>query len=151
MSDTVSLPPSVINQLQDQAAQLGLSANELAEKLINQGLVQLEFTKQLWQLEPKSVPSGSTENHSVEGAETVSTSLSTLISEIKSRPRSQGSFHPATGTLDEALAAFTDDSSNSPALTLEEWNETWWPIREEMRKNDRMRHERFNFHDDKLP
>jgi len=48
MSIEINLSPILANQLQIQAAELGLSLNELAEKLICQGL-----SKQIWQ-EPVS-------------------------------------------------------------------------------------------------
>jgi len=50
MSIAINLSPTLADQLQIQAALLGLTLNELAEKLIHQGL-----SKQPW-LEPVSSP-----------------------------------------------------------------------------------------------
>ena len=60
--------------------------------------------------------------------------LEELVERIKSTPPVPGSFHPATGSLAEALAA---SPPPDPDFDSEAWNREWAKIEDEIRRINR--------------
>ena len=141
MSITISLSPTLTSQLQTKATTFDISLNDLIEKLISQSVIRLGHSNQRWQetiqVETESIAASDTTASEITD-DMGQLTMAEIVTRIKSRPRNRKSYHPATGTLDDVLAAFEADPPSAPPLTAEEWETHWWPIREEMRERDRI-------------
>jgi len=133
MSLAINLSPSLTELLKSQAASLSISINELIEKLIYRGLSQKD--------EDESVAADS----ATVTQDSVDTEISSppftmaeIIARARSRPPNPNSVRLPTGTLDDVLAA-REKNPRAQRLSAEEWEEHWWPIRQEMKERDRMK------------
>lgn len=132
MSLAINLSPSLTELLQSQAALLGISINDLIEKLIYRGLSKKD--------EDESIATDSS-MATQDSADTEISSppftMAEIVARARSRPPNPNSVRLPTGTLDDVLAA---REKNPPVqrISAEEWEEHWWPIRREMRERNRM-------------
>ena len=102
MTITVTLPDSLASQLQTKAETQQVSIVELVIDLLTQSL------------EPKLEKT---------------LTLEELVAEIKATPPDPANFHPARGSLAEALRNAPDD----PEFDLERWNKEWEAVEIEMK------------------
>jgi len=130
MSLAINLSPSLTELLKSQAASLGISINELIEKLIYRGLDEDESV-------PADSATGTQDSVDTEISSPPFT-MAEIIARARSRPPNPNSVRLPTGTLDDVLAA-REKNPRAQRLSAEEWEEHWWPIRQEMKERDRMK------------
>lgn len=62
--------------------------------------------------------------------------LAQVVAQIKATPPNPSQIQRATKTVDEVLATWEESPTAEPHLTLEEWEQNWWAIRQEMQQRD---------------
>ncbi|MEM7534802.1 MAG: hypothetical protein AAF639_21675 [Chloroflexota bacterium] len=161
---TVQLSEPLVKQLHNQAIAVGLSISELAEKIIHHGLIQFDFSKNLWQedepsestsiqaLPEQAVPHQNGEVKSTPSVEWESTSQSAMngasededddfetmeeiVARIRALPKDPRNFRPATGTLDDVLAAIEASPVPLYSPSPEEWDAEWEKVDKLIRSN----------------
>ena len=62
--------------------------------------------------------------------------LAQVVAQIKATPPNPNQIQRATKTVDEVLATWEESPTAEPRLTLDEWEQNWWSIRQEMQRRD---------------
>lgn len=62
--------------------------------------------------------------------------LAQVVAQIKATPPNPSQIQRATKTVDEVLATWEESPTAEPRLTLEEWEQNWWAIRQEIQQRD---------------
>ena len=66
-------------------------------------------------------------------------SLEEVVAQIKATPPNPQQIQRATKTIDKVMTEWAENPPDEPRLTTEEWEQTWWAVRQEMRQRDRNR------------
>ena len=62
--------------------------------------------------------------------------LEEVVAQIKATPPNPQQIQRATKTIDEVLADWQETPSDEPHLTTEEWEQSWWAVRQAMKQRD---------------
>ena len=66
-------------------------------------------------------------------------SLEEVVAQIKATPPNPQQIQRATKTIDKVMTEWAENPPDEPRLTTEEWEQTWWAVRQEMKQRDRNR------------
>jgi hypothetical protein len=64
-------------------------------------------------------------------------SLEAIVAQIRATPRNPQQIEHATKTVDEVLANWEENPADEPRLTTDEWEQSWWGVRQAMKQRDR--------------
>jgi hypothetical protein len=59
--------------------------------------------------------------------------LEDVVTQIKATPSNPQQIQRATQTIDEVMADWNMQQPDEPRLTIAEWEQTWWAVRQEMK------------------
>lgn len=136
MPAMVTLPDTVIDQLEERAAALQLSADELAVQLIRDGL-RREPAPNGAASGRHPEPTASTEEDVLLKEEDFPT-LEEVVAMIKATPPNPDAIYYGEKVGDLTYLQELIDNPPTNTITKEEWEREWWPIRAEMNQRDRL-------------